>query len=190
VETEPLNPDPTPPNPPAETIGPDLEPPSPEIPEVENLEGLEAEPDSSPPPPARIPFRGAELAAFAGILGMALARPKSMGEVSVFGEAFHGPIRLSLPAMGLDFSTSVAEALDSLRVGEALAAFGIYKPGGWGGDLGELPPLLRLALGVAVVGYAGFGGIRAVQEYRAAQAAQMGTPGSGPNRVPSADDAN
>lgn len=137
--------------------------------------------------PERIPFKGAEIAAFAGIIGMVVARPKSMAEMAAFGHSFHGPIRLSLPAMGVDFQTSVAEALDSLRVGEALAAFGIYKPGGWGGDMGELPPLMRLALGVAVIGYAGFGGVRAVQEFR--QQNDLGAVGGGATG-PAPDPAN
>lgn len=101
-----------------------------------------------------------------GLLTIALARPENLAEAKVYGNAFHGTHRLELPGTGLALDASVAEAFDSLRLGEALAAFGIQKPARFTGNLGDFPPVMRIAVGLGVAAFATWGGVRAVQNFR------------------------
>ena len=124
----------------------------------EPLEGEEAFSDLPPEPEPVIPFTGAELVqatTWILVLGLRLQTPE---EVQSFTEAFQRGIVPMLPP---------AQVLDMLKVGEALAQYGIGRnrlPGM--GGLDQLPPWLRIVLGGVVVALSAYGGARAVQAIR------------------------
>ncbi len=139
------------------------------------LEGEEAPFSDLPPEPEPvIPFTGAELvqaATWILVFGLRLETPE---EVQTFSEAFQRGIVPMLPP---------AQVLDMLKVGEALAQYGIGKnrlPGM--GGLDRLPPWLRILLGGLIVGLSAYGGARAVQEVRRASASSG--LGGGPHAEP------
>jgi hypothetical protein len=114
--------------------------------------------DLPPEPNPVIPFTGAELVqavTWMLVFGLRLQTPE---EVQAFTEAFQMGIVPMLPP---------AQVLDMLKVGEALAQYGIGRnrfPGI--GGLTQLPPWLRILLGGAVMALSAYGGIRAVQTIR------------------------
>jgi hypothetical protein len=121
------------------------------------LEGEEASFSDLPPEPV-IPFTGEELVQGITWLLLLGIRPQSQEEVQAFTEAFQRGIVPMLPP---------AQVLDMLKVGEALAQYGIGRnrlPGM--GGLNQLPPWLRILLGGVVVALSAYGGARAVQAIR------------------------
>jgi hypothetical protein len=81
--------------------------------------------------------------------------------VQAFTEAFQRGILPMLPP---------AAVLNYLKVGEALASYGIGKnrlPAM--GSVEALPPWLRILLGGVVVGASAYGGVRALLDLRAAR---------------------
>lgn len=126
-------------------------------------EGFQALPLAEP----IIPFTGEEIAnGTALLLGLGL-RLQSPEEVAAFQRAFQSTTLLP-----------PAQVLDALKVGEALAAYGIGKnrlPGA--GRLADLPPWMRILAGGAVLALAAYGGVRAAMEVRA-RSAGPGGPGS------------
>ena len=167
---------------------PSVEPaPSPEedgYPDFEPLEGIEGEPEGQalppPPAPAPEPFTGQEIAsgvAMALMMGLQIANDE---ERAAFERAF----AQALPFMPTPF------ILDTLKVGEALAAYGIHKGMTGPADLGRLPAWLRLLLGAATLGMAGYSAARAVMEVRRGSEADPGVAGGpapgqpGPRPVP------
>jgi hypothetical protein len=126
------------------------------------LEGEEASFSDLPPEPEPvIPFTGAELvqaATWILVFGLRLQTPE---EVQAFTEAFQRGILPMLPP---------AAVLNYLKVGEALASYGIGKnrlPAM--GSVEALPPWLRILLGGVVVGASAYGGVRALLDLRAAR---------------------
>jgi hypothetical protein len=124
------------------------------------LEGEEASFSDLPPEDGPIiPFTGAELvqaATWILVFGLRLQTPE---EVQAFTEAFQRGVVPMLPP---------AQVLDMLKVGEALAQYGIGRnrlPGI--GGLDQLPPWLRILLGGVVVGASAYGGVRALLDLRA-----------------------
>lgn len=143
-------------------------PPQPEAPTSTEPEftplGEEGPGDFSPLPPEPepvIPFTGEELVQAATWLLLLGIRPQTEEEVKAFTEAFHRGVLPMLPP---------AAVLDYLRVGEALASYGIGKnrlPAM--GSVEALPPWLRILLGGVVVGASAYGGVRALLDLRAAR---------------------
>jgi len=123
------------------------------------LEGEEASFSDLPPEPEPvIPFTGEELVQGITWLLLLGIRPQSQEEVQAFTEAFQRGILPMLPP---------AQVLDMLKVGEALAQYGIGRnrlPGM--GGLDQLPPWLRILLGGVVMALSAYGGARAVQAIR------------------------
>lgn len=75
-----------------------------------------------------------------------------------------------------------AAVLDALRVGEALAKYGIGRnrfPGM--GNLAELPEWLRLVLGGLVLAMSAYGGINAAKATRVGMADSAGDSAADPN---------
>ncbi len=140
---------------------PSAEPaPSPEedgYPDFEPLEGIEGEPEGeAPPAPAPEPFTGQEIAsgvAFAVMWGVKISTPE---EQAAFEKAFMGAV----PVMPTPL------LLDTLKVGEALAAYGIHKGMTGPADLSKLPAWLRILIGAAALGWAAVSAARAVMEVR------------------------
>jgi hypothetical protein len=95
--------------------------------------------------------------AFALVFGLRLQTPE---EVAAFQRAFQAGVGGLLPP---------AAVLDALKIGEALAAYGIGKNRLPMGGVENLPPWLRILLGGAALAMAAYGGVRAVQEIRAAR---------------------
>jgi len=165
---------------------PSAEPqPDPEeaYPDFEPLEA-EGEPEGEVPagaaPPAAEPFTGQEIAsgvAMALMMGLKIASDE---ERAAFERAF----TQAVPFMPTPF------ILDALKVGEALAAYGIHKGMTGPADLGRLPAWLRLLLGAATLGMAGYSAARAVMEVRRGSEADSATGGGpvagqpGPRPVP------
>lgn len=115
-----------------------------------------------------VPFTGEDIAsgvAFALVFGLRLQTPE---EVAAFQRAFQAGVGGLLPP---------AAVLDALKVGDALAAYGIGKNRLPMGGVENLPPWLRILLGGAALAMAAYGGVRAVQEVRAR--ADTPAPGSG-----------
>lgn len=116
-----------------------------------------------------IPFTGEELANGTAMLLMLGLRLQSPEEVEAFKGAFQATTFLP-----------PAQVLDMLKVGEALAAYGIGKnrlPGM--GRAENLPPWVRVALGGAVLAMAAYGGVRAAMDVRASRAGPAGPGGAG-----------
>jgi hypothetical protein len=126
------------------------------------LEGEEASFSDLPPEPEPvIPFTGEELVQGITWLLLLGIRPQSQEEAQAFTEAFQRGILPMLPP---------AAVLNYLKVGEALASYGIGKnrlPAM--GSVGALPPWLRILLGGVVVGASAYGGVRALLDLRAAR---------------------
>lgn len=143
------------------------------MPGVEPLEGLE-EPDTQPaaPSPPLEPFSGEEIAGLVGtVVGLAVA--KSEDEATAFQKAFSGGI---IP--GFPLQIPPARVLDTLQVGQALALFGIGKNSLPGlGNLGSLPPVVRLLVGAGVMAVAAYGGVRATLDVRHSFEMDFGGPG-------------
>ncbi|GAA5334072.1 hypothetical protein [Thermus hydrothermalis] len=118
--------------------------------------------DFSELPPAEppvIPFTGEEIAGGAAFLLMLGVRVQSEEEKAAFLRAWQGALFGLMPP---------AQVLDVLKVGEALAQYGIGKnrvPGM--GSVENLPPWLRILLGGGVLAIAAYGGVRAVMDVRA-----------------------
>ncbi len=113
-----------------------------------------------------IPFTGEEIAGGAALLLMLGVRVQSEEERAAFLRAWNGAIGGLMPP---------AQVLDFLKVGEALAAYGIGKnrlPGM--GSVENLPPWLRILLGGGVLAVAAYGGVRAVMDVRAGRATSFG----------------
>jgi hypothetical protein len=123
-----------------------------------SLEGEASFSDLPPQPEPIIPFTGTELvqaATWILVFGLRLQTPE---EVQAFTEAFQRGIVPMLPP---------AAVLDYLKVGEALASYGIGKnrlPAM--GSVEALPPWLRILLGGVVLALSAYGGARAVQAIR------------------------
>lgn len=135
--------------------------------------GEEAPEDFSELPPAEppiIPFTGEEIASGAAFLLMLGVRVQSEEEKAAFLMAWNGAIGGLMPP---------AQVLNVLKVGEALAQYGIGKnrvPGM--GSVDNLPPWLRILLGGGVLAIAAYGGVRAVMDVRAS------TAGGAPDGAP------
>jgi len=149
-------PDPAPP--PEAGLSSEAEPaPLPEedgYPDFEPLEGVEGEPEGDAPAPE--PFTGQEIAtgvAFAVMAGLKISTPE---EKAAFELAF----TQAVPLMPTPF------LLDTLKVGEALAAYGIHKGMAGRADLSKLPAWLRIIFGAAALGWAAVSASRAVMEVR------------------------
>ncbi len=130
-----------------------------EYPEFEPLEGAEPEGDEDQAAagrPAPEPFTGQEIAsgvAMALMMGLQIANDK---ERAAFERAF----AQALPLMPTPY------ILDTLKVGEALAAYGIHKGMAGPADLSKLPAWLRILIGAAALGWAAVSAARAVMEVR------------------------
>ncbi|AGK03327.1 MULTISPECIES: hypothetical protein [Meiothermus] len=137
---------------------------------IEDNQGEASFSDLPPEPPSIEPFTGADLvqgATWMLILGLRL---QTQEEVEAFTRAFQGGVLPMLPP---------APVLDALKVGEALAAYGIGKnrlP--LQGGVEHLPPWLRILLGAGVMAMSVYGGMRAVQEIRARSAPNPPAGGS------------
>jgi len=155
-----------------------------DYPDFEPLEEAEGEPEGESPtgaaPPAPEPFTGQEIAsgvAMALMMGLKIASDE---ERAAFERAF----TQAVPFMPTPF------ILDALKVGEALAAYGIHKGMTGPADLARLPAWLRLLLGAATLGMAGYSAARAVMEVRRGREADPGAAGGpaagqpGPRPVP------
>ncbi|WP_240307662.1 hypothetical protein [Thermus caldifontis] len=114
-----------------------------------------------------IPFTGEELANGTAMLLMLGLRLQSPEEVQAFQRAFQAASILP-----------PAQVLDALKVGEALAQYGIGKNRLPMGQVENLPPWVRIALGGVVLAFAAYGGVRAAMEVRASRAGP-----AGPGRV-------
>ena len=156
-----LRPQPDPP--PEPERGSSNEPPAAEedeYPEFEPLEGVEPEGEedraAAAGRPAPEPFTGQEIAsgvAFAVMWGVKIGTPE---EQAAFERAFMGAV----PVMPTPL------LLDTLKVGEALAAYGIHKGMTGAADLSKLPAWLRILIGAAALGWAAVSAARAVMEVR------------------------
>jgi len=155
-----------------------------DYPDFEPLEETEGEPEGEVPaggaPPAPEPFTGQEIAngvAMALMMGLKIASDE---ERAAFEHAF----TQAVPFMPTPF------ILDALKVGEALATYGIHKGMTGPADLGRLPAWLRLLLGAATLGMAGYSAARAVMEVRRGSEADSAAGGGpvagqpGPRPVP------
>lgn len=135
-----------------------------------------------PPEPKVIPFTGAEIAGFVGgVVGMVVAAREGWTpeQAAAFNTAYSsGKVGAMLPiplAQGL--ALPPAEVLDKLRVGEALATFGIGKPKSLNIEsAADLPPLMRIGLGALMLGAATFGGVLAARSLKP-EAAPVQDPG-------------
>ncbi|WP_172955582.1 hypothetical protein [Thermus scotoductus] len=138
--------------------------------------GEEALGDFSELPPAEppiIPFTGEEIASGAAFLLMLGVRVQSEEEKAAFLMAWNGAIGGLMPP---------AQVLNVLKVGEALAQYGIGKnrlPGM--GSVENLPPWLRILLGGGVLAIAAYGGVRAVMDVRASRTAGGAPDGAPPS---------
>ncbi|BDG15817.1 hypothetical protein TbrSNM41_05510 [Thermus brockianus] len=138
--------------------------------------GEEAPEDFSELPPAEppvIPFTGEEIAGGAAFLLMLGVRVQSEEEKAAFLRAWQGALFGLMPP---------AQVLDVLKVGEALAQYGIGKnrlPGM--GSVENLPPWLRILLGGGVLAIAAYGGVRAVMDLRAVRTAGGAPDGAPPS---------
>ncbi len=114
--------------------------------------------ESIPTEPAIEPFSGEEIVnGTAMILALGL-RFQTPEEAQAFTTAYRAGVLPMLPP---------AAVLDALRVGEALAKYGIGRnrfPGM--GNLAELPEWLRLVLGGLVLAMSAYGGINAAKAAR------------------------
>ncbi|WP_457638426.1 hypothetical protein [Oceanithermus sp.] len=164
------------------SVGPQPDPEE-AYPDFEPLEA-EGEPEAEAPagaaPQAPEPFTGEEIAsgvAMALMMGLKIASDE---ERAAFERAF----TQAVPFMPTPF------ILDTLKVGEALAAYGIHKGMTGPADLARLPAWLRLLLGAATLGMAGYSAARAVMEVRRGREADPGAAGGsvagqpGPRPVP------
>lgn len=91
------------------------------------------------------PFTAEEIvggAALALTLGLRLEEPD---DIKTFQEAFTWVIRPVFPT---------SQVIEQLKLGQALAHYGVGKGRGLGG--GELPPLVRLVAGSMALGLAGY----------------------------------
>lgn len=138
--------------------------------EGEGAAGFEEIP--SAPPPVE-PFTGEEIVnGTAMVLALGL-RFQTQAEAQVFTTAFKVGVVPMLPP---------AAVLDALRVGEALAKYGIGRnrfPGM--GNLAELPEWLRLVLGGLVLAMSAYGGINAAKAARMGVADSAGDSAADPN---------
>lgn len=139
------------------------------------LEGEPAEPafESLPSEPVIEPFSGEEIVngtAMVLALGLRFQTPE---EAQAFVTAYK---------MGLVPMLPPAAVLDALKVGEALAAYGIGRnrlPGI--GSLAELPEWLRLVLGGLVLAMSAYGGINAAKAARVGVADSAGDSAAAAN---------
>jgi len=118
-----------------------------------------------------IPFTGEELANGTAMLLALGLRLQSPEEVEAFQRAFQASTFLP-----------PAQVLDMLKVGEALAQYGIGKnrlPGM--GQAENLPPWVRVALGGVVLAAAAYGGVRALLDVRAARSSGPSPHGGDPD---------
>lgn len=100
------------------------------------------------------PFSADEIvggAAFMMIVGFQM---QSEREAAAFQEAFQWMVKPIFPT---------AKVVEQLRLGEALAHYGVGRGMGLGLGLENLPPLARIACGAVALGAAGFMAYRAVQ---------------------------
>jgi hypothetical protein len=141
-----------------------LEPPAPTEPE-----GVKPEAAPAPAAPKVIPFTGGEIAGFVGtVVGMVVAGREGWtpDQAAAFNAVYSsGKIGAVLPiplAQGL--ALPPAEVMEKLRVGEALAMFGIGKPKSLNIEsAADLPPLMRIGVGALMLGAAAFGGVLAAR---------------------------
>ena len=120
-----------------------------------------------------IPFTGEDLVQAATWLLLLGVRPQTEEEARAFTEAFRRGILPMLPP---------AAVLDYLKVGEALAAYGIGKnrlP--TVGSVDAMPPWLRILLGGVVLGVSAYGGVRALLDVRAARSSGPSPHGGDPD---------
>lgn len=139
------------------------------------LEGESTEPpfESLPSEPVIEPFTGEEIVnGTAMVLALGL-RFQTPDEAQAFVTAYKVGVLPMLPP---------AAVLDALKVGEALAAYGIGRnrlPGM--GSLAELPEWLRLVLGGLVLAMSAYGGINAAKAARVGVADSAGDFAAGSN---------
>jgi len=139
------------------------------------LEGESTEPpfESLPSEPVIEPFTGEEIVngtAMVLALGLRFQTPE---EAQAFVTAYKVGLVPMLPP---------AQVLDALKVGEALAAYGIGRnrlPGM--GNLAELPEWLRLVLGGLVLAMSAYGGINAAKAARVGVADSAGDSAAAAN---------
>lgn len=122
------------------------------------------------------PFSADEIvggAAFMLIMGFQM---QSEREAAAFQEAFQWMVKPIFPT---------AKVVEQLKLGEALAHYGIGKGMGLGLGLENLPPLARIACGALALGTAGFMAYRAVQvakkgevDEQTAEGASVGVAGA------------
>ncbi len=125
------------------------------------------------PSPEIIPFTGEDLVQAATWLLLLGVRPQTEEEARAFTEAFRRGILPMLPP---------AAVLDYLKVGEALAAYGIGRnrlP--TVGSVDAMPPWLRILLGGVVLGVSAYGGVRALLDVRAARSSGPSPHGGDPD---------
>ncbi|GEM83915.1 hypothetical protein [Meiothermus hypogaeus] len=124
-------------------------------------------------PEAIIPFTGEEIVngtAMMLALGLRFQTPE---EVQAFTTTYRAGVVPMLPP---------AAVLDALKVGEALAEYGIGKnrmPGM--GNLADLPPWLRLVVGGLVLAMSAYGGINAAKAARVGMADTAGDSAAATN---------
>lgn len=170
---EPNNP--TPPNPPVELeASSGSEADTATFTPLEGEEGAETAFEEIPSAPEPvIPFTGAEIVngtAMVLALGLRFQTPQ---EAQAFMTTYKAGVVPMLPP---------AAVLDALKVGEALATYGIGRnrlPGM--GNLAELPAWLRLMLGGLVLAMSAYGGINAAKAARVDLADSAGDSTAGSN---------
>ncbi|MCX7784600.1 MAG: hypothetical protein N2318_13275 [Meiothermus sp.] len=172
MEAQPYEPNnPTPPSPPVETGASSGN-------EAESFTPLEEETSTTfeeipSAPEAVIPFTGEEIVngtAMVLALGLRFETPE---EAQAFMTTYKAGVVPMLPP---------AAVLDALKVGEALAEYGIGRnrmPGM--GNLAELPGWLRLVLGGLVLAMSAYGGINAAKAARVGMADTAGDSAAGSN---------
>ena len=102
------------------------------------------------------PFTPDEIVNGVGMLIVMGAQLRSEDEAAAFREAFTWTIRPIFPT---------ARVVEQLKLGDALAQYGIGRGMGPGG-LDRLPPFTRILIGTLALGAAGFMALRAVQDVR------------------------
>lgn len=168
---EPNNP--IPPNPPVEAGASFGSETGPVFTPLEN-EGPEPAFDDIPTAPEPVqPFTGEEIVNGTAVMLALGLRFQTPQEVQAFIAAYKAGVVPMLPP---------AAVLDALKVGEALAKYGIGRnrlPGM--GNLAQLPEWIRLLLGGLVLAMSAYGGINAAKAARMGMADSAGDSAAGTN---------
>jgi len=165
----PLTPQPEPANP-AETSSTEV---------FEKIEDPSPAPAEEKVPPAKatepklIPYTGKEIAGaasvlFAGVLATpvtpASIRIKSAGQFFAFLTGFVSPPEVAIPGAEFQLNMGAPELLDKIGVGEALAAFGFGKREGSEEALESAPPVVKILMGVGVLGLGAIAGVMSARQ--------------------------